>query len=375
VSGPAKPAGKGKPIKIGLLLASTGNAVLPSREASKGVMLVLEQAGWKVAGRDIVVIEEDDQGKPVPAVEKARKLVEQDKVDVIMGCIRSDAAEALQGYIGPLGIPYIIFSAHHRSLVEKPNVISWSGLMAPTSYPLGRYAYEKLGFKTASVLTPDYVAGRDFCGGFIDGFKAAGGTIVQEQRLPMGVMGSMDFSSYITAIKKADCVAFWIAGTLVPFVKQYNEYGLKMPLILTFAGTAQEEIMTDLGDLGLGMYCIHQYTPLIDTEANKKFVDAHEKKYQRTPGLFTGYALGGTSILLKALEATRGDTTPKVLLKALTNVSVDTAQGHAEVKHPDGVGEADIYITKCIKIGDRYSWQPIQKIPKVGRPYPGYRDH
>ena len=305
-------------------------------------------------------------------MDRARKLVEHDKVDVIMGCVRSDAAEALEGYIKPLGIPYLNFVTHHKSLIEQPNVVSWCGIHEPYSYVLAKYAYQELGHRTVSMLTPDYVGGKMVAKGFKDGFLAAGGKIVQEQMLPMSVLGTMDFSAYISKIMKADFVAFWVAGTIAPFVRQYYAYGLKMPLVITTAWTASEEIMVDIGDLGLGMYTIQQYTPLIDTDINKKFVAMYEKKYATPPQLFAGYALGAASIFLKAVENTRGDVAPEKLLKALTNVSVDTAAGHAEVRYPDGIGEADAYITKSIKIGNRYCWQPVKKIPGVGRPYPGY---
>lgn len=71
-------------------------------------------------------------------------------------------------------------------------------------------AYEKLGYRTATTIGADYVAGHDFIGGFVQAFEERGGKVIQQQWYPMG---ATDFTSYIINLKKADCLVAWLPGS------------------------------------------------------------------------------------------------------------------------------------------------------------------
>ena len=90
-----------------------------------------------------------------------------------------------------------------------------------------------MGWKTANCINYEDTAGRQLQEGFNNGFEEAGGKIVSTQFVPID---AVDFSSYLTSLKDADCTYWWIFGNgAAPFVKQYKDYGLTAPLITAMA--------------------------------------------------------------------------------------------------------------------------------------------
>lgn len=169
----------------------------------------------------------------------------------------------------------------------------------------------------------------------------------------------MDFAPYLTAMKEADCCLYWqMEIPSAPFFIQYHDFGVKMPIVMPLCGCASEVILAEVGDPCLGMVGSDFYTPLIDTDINRRFVDAYKEKYGIYP---RGESAGGyiaMLLYLEAVKATGGDTTRGLILDALKQLAVDTPAGPRSFT-PGGVGVGNLYIMKVIKIGDRYCWDVI----------------
>src|SRR5215471_17823497 len=73
------------PIKIGLILPETGPLAANGKDMANGLQLFFEEQGWKLAGREVKLNTEDDEGKPPTGLAKARSLVESQGVHVLMG--------------------------------------------------------------------------------------------------------------------------------------------------------------------------------------------------------------------------------------------------------------------------------------------------
>jgi ABC-type branched-subunit amino acid transport system substrate-binding protein len=87
------------PIKIGCLLPFTGALMTQGPHVRDGIQLALEHYGNEVAGRKIELIIEDDGTDPTTALDKARKLVERDKVAIIIGPQAGHVVQAVQPYL------------------------------------------------------------------------------------------------------------------------------------------------------------------------------------------------------------------------------------------------------------------------------------
>lgn len=360
----ALPALAADPIRIGVLLPMTGVTASGGPPMRQGVEMAVAAVGGKVAGREIQLMVEDDASDPVVAVDKARKLVEQNKVDVIVGPLMSNAAAAVASYLKTSGTPWLaVFDNSIDIMKVGPHVFQYTGTLYNMGYYAGTYAAEK-GHKTANVIGSDYVAGNDYTDGFIAAFEAKGGKIVQRQRAPIG---TMDFGPYVTAMKKADVVAFWLLPPApARFVKQYFDFGLTMPLVAISASNLEEPTLKDLGDRTAGILGAAHWSQNDETRINKNFMAAYEKKYGSgsRPRLHVMYSYPVMQLVLEAIKQTGGDTSRDKLIQALQKVKVETPMGYVSFGS-DRVGITDMYLLNVVKKGNFLTWDVARKYSQV----------
>jgi branched-chain amino acid transport system substrate-binding protein len=356
---PTSPPPEKPPIKIGAFISYTGAAALTGKYTEQALGLVLDQAGWEVAGRKIILIKEDETGDPVKAVDTARRLVGRDKVDILIGTMLGHVEAAVGGYAASVGLPFIPFGGPTEQWKNETSLMP-AGDSEWRVYPLGVYAYDMLGYRRASIITAVMGAADDKARGFTRGFTDKGGTVIQQQRAPVP---EVDFSSYIAKMDKtADCVVWWvISGGTLSFPKQYREYGMKLPLLYLDFDAMQEPELAQIGDKGLGMIGIGNYTRLIDTPENKRFVEEYKDKYKESPNSASMEGYCAIRLFLEGVKATGGDTTPQKLIAAMKGIKpYDTPAGRLYMT-PRRYMLANQYICKVVKIDDKYVWKPLAR--------------
>lgn len=372
--GPAQPE-KAEPIKIGVLLPYTGvNAdMLPWME--NAAKLASYEVGEEVAGRPIEILLGDSASDIAPSLDKARKLVEEDKVHVLIGPIMSHVASAVRAYSAESGIPYLyIAGSLLEDLTENPvkNAFMHFGTMRGIGFHLGMYAHDEMGAKTATVIHDDFVAGEDLTQGCMDAFVNSGGTVIQRQRTPMD---SMEYAPYITAMKEADVCMFWfVPFHALRFASQYHEYGLEMPLVVAGDLTVSEISMLELGDKCLGMMGNHCYLPRIDTPATRAYVDRWVQQYGHLgeeQGNFPRLNEGNSTyvsvrLAIEAIKTTDGDTSSEILNEALRNIKWESPWGMLSFTDY-GLGIGDWFIVEATKDGDTYYWKVIHTYKQIER--------
>ena len=324
----AQPKEKG-PIKIGGIFDLTGFLAPLGADSQQGAILAFEKAGYKVAGRPIEFIREDGGSNTDTTLDKARKLVEADKVCLTIGPIHSGAVLGMSGYLDRVNVPNLNIAYTPDALpLEHQWVWQVSGTLRQGTYASGVYAYEKLGYRTATTLAQDYVAGREFIAGFVQAFEERGGKVIQQQWYPQG---TTDFTSYIVNLKKADCLVPWFPGAdAFAGFRQLKELGVKMPIIEPEDGgvATAPPAMKELGDSIVGSVVTVLYCYTLDTPGNKEFVEAYKNKWKGAlPGPMSGAAFATTQVALEALKKAGGDTSPEALRKALSEVSLNTVRG------------------------------------------------
>jgi branched-chain amino acid transport system substrate-binding protein len=204
------------PIKIGVLLPYTGVIAINGQETSKGVELYFAKTANKAGGREIQLIREDDEAKPDVGLTKTRKLVERDRVDVLIGPVHSGVALAIRDYVHAQGIPLIVPVAFTRDLTAPAKASPWLFRVVETSdqgnFPMGIWVFKKTPYRKIVVMASDFVAGRHSAEAFIAAFKGAGGEIVKEIYAPLN---TPDFAPYMAQASglPADAVYAWFAGT------------------------------------------------------------------------------------------------------------------------------------------------------------------
>ncbi len=361
-----------KPIKIGVLLARTGPFTSLVAYILDGLKLSFEQAGNKVGGKTFEVVYEDEgPGDPAFVMDKLRKLVESDKVDVVIGPFNSDLRLATLAYTSKKKIPSFAVVCDDEGALKFPYAYAFNQTTFQEARPVGWYAFDKLNVKTVNAIGGDWHAGRAFIDGFDQGFtKEKKGKILSKQFPPIG---TTDFSSYIVAMKPADGLVFMsVPGDAAAFMSQAYQMGaLKNTKVINIGQSILPPMLKDLGPKLIGNFWQHaEYQPFYKGPANKKFNELYQAKFGHPAGSFegSGYAIG--TIVLEALTITKGDTNPDKIHEAVKSIKMDTplgnlsfVKGNADKSGVEGILSRFIEVIKQGK--DGYYWDLAFEYPNV----------
>jgi branched-chain amino acid transport system substrate-binding protein len=321
---PQQASAQAEPIRIGFLTIKSGALAAGGRQMEEGLNLFLKERNNTLAGRKVVLFTADTAGQPAVTKTKAQELVERDKVHVIIGPLAAFEALAIDDYIRQVKVPVISPSAAAEDLTQRktnPWFVRAVGTSAQPSQPLGEYAAKTLGYKRIATVGDDFAFGHETVAGFQRVFEDNGGKIVQKLWSPLNVA---DYGTYISQLNgKVDAVFISFAGANGPrFLKQYREYGLKMPVLASMTAV-DEGILKNMGDEAVGVISSGWYTAAIDNPANKSFATAINRDYGADPGYYTVGAYGAGLMLEQALKATGGKIEDKeAFMKALRSAVV-----------------------------------------------------
>jgi branched-chain amino acid transport system substrate-binding protein len=145
-------ASGGGTIKIGALLDFTGPVAELGPIFKMGIEAALEEANYTVAGKKVELIIEDSATSVDTAVAKAKKLVEQDGVHIIIGPLMGDAHLALSPYCAEKGVIITSLINGMWDTVKDKTYLIYPTTVDAQTYPFGTYCFEKLGYKKAVVV-------------------------------------------------------------------------------------------------------------------------------------------------------------------------------------------------------------------------------
>src|SRR6266550_3389078 len=364
-------AGAQGPIKIGFLSPLSGAIAAAGKDMYSGCELYWQETGWRVAGRKLEVTLEDNEGNPATTLTKARKLVESDRVHLLMGVILSNVAYALVPYVEQQGIPtmYPINSADDLTQRRRPRWLVRTGFSAGGNmHPFGEYAAKVLNYKKVAILSLDYAFGWEIAGGFQKTFEDNGGQIIQKLWVPLNVQ---DYTPYLGQVKKeADALFVLALGRWsLLFANAYATSSLKGRLPVIAGGThTDEHILPQLGDETIGVISAHHYSAALETPANQRFRAAYEKAYQRTPGFYGENCYTAARVVSEALKAVGGRIEDRTaVMAALRAVKIgDAPRGPVEM---DAYGNPtqNIYIRRVERVDGKLQNTVIHTYPRVSQ--------
>lgn len=349
--GQMKPAKARAPIKIGYLAPLSGPSGAIGTDMKDGFLLYLEQKGNQMAGQKVEALVEDDEAKPDVGLTKTKKLLERDNVQIIIGTMHSGVAQAIAEYIKAQKKILFICNSGSDGLTQhqfSPYIFRNSFNNSQVSHPLGEWAYRK-GYRKASLVGSDYTAGYEWVGGFARTFIQAGGTVIQEQYIPLG---THDPAPFVTAIKSdAEVVYAFLPGADgMRFVPAYDQYGVKKRTALLGAALTDAAIVQKEGDSAIGVITSDQYVDTLDNPATKAFIAAFMKSYNRLAGAYSEMGYSGAMVLDKALQAIGGNIENiEALSNALQKLEIpDSPRGPIKFDKYHNVVH-NIYITQVKK--------------------------
>ncbi|AOO79681.1 ABC transporter substrate-binding protein [Bosea vaviloviae] len=221
-------AGAQEKLKIGMMATLSGALTSGGEDGVRGVQVALKQLGNKIAGREVELIIATTDASPDSALRAARKLVEQDKVQVIVGPLSGSEGIAIRDYSKT--VPNVTVVDGSSGALEttyvnpSPNYFRFNSNGAMWMAGLGEYVFKDKGFKKIAVIAEDYSFPYTQVFGFALGYCSAGGQITQRQWVPLG---TKDFGSVIANIPDdVDAVFLGLGGgDAVNFLNQYSQTG------------------------------------------------------------------------------------------------------------------------------------------------------
>jgi branched-chain amino acid transport system substrate-binding protein len=321
---------QGSKIRIGLMLPATGTFAQTGLGVDNGFHLALEEAGNKVGGRDIEWLRVDDESEPSKGVENAMRLVQRDKVDVIVGTIHSGVQMGIHKVARDTGVLSLIPNAGVHAATRAlcaPNVFRTSFTNSQPTSALGKVMVDR-GHKKAVWITWKYAAGDEAFEGFRDSYTKAGGTIVKELGLPFP---NVEFQALLTEIAslKPDAVCCFFAGAGAgKFIKDYAAAGLKGKIPLYGSGFLTEGVLEAAGAAADGILTTLHYSDSLDTPRNKAFRLAYAKRFRMQPDVYAVQGYDTALLLMRGADAVKGDlSNKKALYAAMEGAVIDSPRG------------------------------------------------
>jgi branched-chain amino acid transport system substrate-binding protein len=321
----------GGPVKIGLLLPYSAGYAALGVSIENGLRMYLDEAGNEAGGRALELITEDEGATPDEATPKARKLVEQDEVDIMAGIVSSGVLQTLRDYFIANDKLLLCANAGSNALsraLKTPHVWRTSFTNWMPSWPVGGWAVDNVG-RRAVISVPDYAAGNDTITSFSHAFEAAGGTVVHVQKTPFPNIG--DAAPFVTELAGLDAdflYCFYSGGQAVTFLKAYSDFGLEADLPLLCSGfMVEEDVLPAHGDTALGVQSGLHWALGLDNAENTKFKADYLARYDVIADVFAvqGYDTG--RVIVEMLNATQGDTTTATMIEALDGLSFASPRG------------------------------------------------
>ena len=317
-------------IKIGAIMPMTGSVSLYGTGTVNSINIAIKEineAGG-INGKKVVLVVEDDEGKPEKSVDAYNKLVSKDKVDLIIGCLTSKCSLAVAPLAQKDKIPMISTSSTNKDVTLVGDYIFRTCYLDPfQGEGCAKQAFEKLGKKTAAIVFDN---GNDYSKGlaaaFEESFTKMGGTITNKEAY---TENDQDFSAILTKIKASNPEVLFIPdyySKVSLIAKQVRSLG--MTDIVMMGGDGWDEIVNNAGDEVVGSYYLNHFTADSTETAAKDFVTKYKAAYNNErPNALAVLGYDAMKIISQAIKAA-GSTDHQKVRDALANVEGDYLTGH-----------------------------------------------
>src|SRR5580692_7005843 len=313
------------PIRIGVLLAKTGQIAPQTEYLAQGTYLALEERGNKIMGQPAELVWLDEPS-PQGATQNMQKLVQENKVCAILGGALSSNALAEEAKAAELKIPFVCDNAAATDITGKncnrytfrlnTPVAVQSRMLAPYALNYGKKWYH---------ITASFAFGQDILRNSRELLKAAGGTEVGSDEVPLN---TADFSSFILKIRQAQpdvVVGGLSAGDLSTFLKQWNELGMKGTIPFAEIAIGDTDIWAVGPDAATGVFTsLWWYKNPNNPPEEKAFAAAYEKKFSRPAADKAWMGWITAKSLFDSIEAAKSTETMPII-EALENWKFDSA--------------------------------------------------
>jgi urea transport system substrate-binding protein len=266
------------PVKMGILTSLTGVHAIFGETMLHCAQYAQKELNEKggVEGRKLDLVVEDDESDPKVGIEKARKLIKRDRVEVIVGAISSAMRNAV-GTVTTKERTVFVYPTYYEGGYCHDGVFITGAIPNQQVERFVPWVMENVG-KTFYIAGSDYIWPKETAKVVRALAEKAGGTVMGEEYFPWN---TPDFSSLVNRVasaKPAVMYSLLIGSDSVTFLKQFHNFGLKKTTRICTSGVAEKEA-AGLGEAGVGLVSSQSYFMSLDTPRNKEFVEGFRRMF------------------------------------------------------------------------------------------------
>jgi branched-chain amino acid transport system substrate-binding protein len=326
-----RPARAAQTVRMGFDNPLTGPYAALGKNELAGCQMALDEINAKggILGRPVeFIVEDSTSGDAGVAVQKARKLIDSDRIDFLLGNVNSALSLAMAEVSNEKGILHIVPGGHTDAVTGSScrwNVFRVCNTTQMEANAVASALIEQYG-KKFYYITADYAFGHTLEAGMVKATTPLGGARVGGDLTPVG---TVDFSSYLIKAQAAnpDVVMFLLGGDdMLNALKQAVQFGLQNKVHLAGAQQEMEPLEGLAPDARIGVWVMEWYWNQPGVPHVAEFVEAAKKRTGRVPTARTWF--GYVSVWTCALAAAKANS-----LKAL-----DMAKALQDFHLPPEVG-------------------------------------
>ena len=355
----------GDTIKVGVLHSLSGTMAISEVSVRDATLMAIEEinASGGLLGKQIEPVVEDGASDWPTFAEKARKLLQQDKVATIFGCWTSASRKAVLPVVEELN-GLLWYPVQYEGLEASKNIFYTGAEPTQQIVPAVTWLLENKG-KDFFLLGSDYVFPRTANKIIKAQLEAEGGNLLGEEYTPLG---HTDYSTVINKIKTAKPKV--IFNTLngdsnVAFFKQLRDAGITSKDIIVMSVSAAEEEIRGIGAENMaGHLASWNYYQTTDTPENKAFVAAYKAKYGEDRVTDDPIEAGYFGVYLWAEAVKKAGSTEVDKVR-------EAAKSGVEFKAPEGLVKIEPenqHTWKTVRIGEVQADGQFKELWSTGEP-------
>ena len=308
-------------IKVGVFLPLTGDNAAGGELELRGIKLA-NKLHPEVLGKKIELVVADNKSDKAEAASVAARLIEKDKVSVIVGSYGSSLSMAAGNIVKDSKVPAVGTSCTNPQVTANNDYYFRACFIDPfQGTVMANFAKNDLQATKAAILidnSSDYAKG--LAAFFKENFIKNGGTVVAEESY---LQKDTDFKATLTKIKAAAPDILYVPGyyqEVGMIVKQGREMGIEIPMA-GGDGWDSAKLPEIAGKAALNnTYFSSLYSPDDDSALNKAFVSEYEKAYKVKPDVFAALAYDSALLVAEAIK-NAGDTDPVKIAQSMAKIN------------------------------------------------------
>jgi len=290
-------------VKVGVILPLTGPIAAFGQTSKRGLDIAYEGNHKLKNGDEVKLVVLDDRGDKVEAATAAKKLINKDKVVVILGEVASSNSMAMAPVAEKAKTPMITHASTNPRVTKGKKYVTRACFIDPfQGAVMAKYALDNK-LDSAVVVTDakqDYSVGLSKA--FKKAYKSGGGKILKTILINSG---DKDFNAQVAAIKQANPKIIAFTGyypEAALMVKQARDMGVQAPFIGA-DGVGFPELVKIGGKAAEGfMYTDHFNEAAASSDEAKAYVEAYHKKYNKTADSMGALAADAYGMIVNAMN-------------------------------------------------------------------------